>query len=89
MMAQPTTRDARPDDHAPVAPAWVCGTCGAEWPCAPRRDLLLAEYGPDRGALSVYLGSCLATACEDLPEVPGAVLRKRFIGWLPRGRRER
>ncbi|MFG1952830.1 hypothetical protein [Micromonospora sp. NPDC048830] len=45
------------------------------------------RYGPDRSGLSVYLGACLAAASEDLPDVPGTVLRDRFVGWLPRGRR--
>lgn len=89
MIVELMTRDTRSDEHVPVAPAWVCGTCSGPWPCAPRRELLLAEYRGDWGALSVYLGSCLATACEDLPDVPGTVLRDRFLGWLPRARRER
>ncbi|MEV6815866.1 hypothetical protein [Micromonospora sp. NPDC051296] len=71
-------------EHAPVTPDWTCGTCGADWPCEPKRDRLLTEYGEDRAMLSVYLGACLAAAAEDL-HAPGATsLRNRFFGWLPR-----
>ncbi|MGB2568133.1 hypothetical protein ACPFP2_06760 [Micromonospora citrea] len=74
-----------PDEHVPVTPAWTCGTCGDEWPCAAKRDLLLSEYQVDRASLSVYLGSCLAVATADLTATPVRPLRERFIGWLPRG----
>ncbi|MER7415456.1 hypothetical protein ABT346_01485 [Micromonospora peucetia] len=75
------------DDHAPLTPGWSCATCGAEWPCAPKRARLLEEYRADRAMLSVYLGSCLAAAAEDLPPSRGPSLQDRFIGWLPRGPR--
>ncbi|MFY1619227.1 hypothetical protein [Micromonospora sp. WMMD736] len=77
----------RADDHAPTTPGWNCGSCGDEWPCATKRDRLLAEYGGDRAMLSVYLGSCLAAAAEDLRAAPVMSLQDRFIGWLPRGTR--
>ncbi len=73
-------------DHAPSTPDWTCGTCGAEWPCETKRDLLLEEYRKDRAMLTVYLGSCLATATHDLPTA-GPSLQERFMGWLPRQRR--
>ncbi|MER7888413.1 hypothetical protein ABTX15_01130 [Micromonospora sp. NPDC094482] len=76
----------RSDEHAPVPPGWSCGSCGDEWPCATRRSRLLQEYG-DRAMLSVYLGSCLAAATEDLRAAPVTSLQDRFIGWLPRGPR--
>ncbi|PZF99165.1 hypothetical protein [Micromonospora deserti] len=76
----------RAGEHAPVTPGWTCGTCGAEWPCGPKRRQLLAEYHVDRAMLSVYLGSCLAAATQDLHAPPGTCLQERFIGWLPRGR---
>ncbi|MEU4379090.1 hypothetical protein AB0J85_03295 [Micromonospora echinofusca] len=72
------------DEHAPLAPGWTCGTCGADWPCVVKRSRLLEEYRTDRAMLSVYLGSCLAAAAQDLPATPGASLQDRFIGWLPR-----
>ncbi|NJP32826.1 hypothetical protein HCJ94_12710 [Micromonospora sp. HSS6-12] len=71
-------------EHAPSPPEWTCGTCGADWPCEPKRDLLLREYRLDRGMLAVYLGSCLAAATQDLPPPAGTSLQDRFMGWLPR-----
>ncbi|MFC0004728.1 hypothetical protein [Micromonospora siamensis] len=75
------------DEHLPVPPGWTCGSCGADWPCPPKRDRLLHEYQVDRASLSVYLGSCLAAATEDLRGAPSPGLQDRFIGWLPRGPR--
>ncbi|MGK5675253.1 hypothetical protein ACSNOB_20720 [Micromonospora sp. URMC 106] len=72
------------DGHAPLAPTWACGTCGADWPCAAKRARLLAEFEVDPAMLSVYLASCLAAAARDLPPVSGVSLQDRFIGWLPR-----
>lgn len=80
--AEPSTSVRR--EHAPYTPDWTCGTCGAEWPCEPKRDLLLKEYQLDRAMLSVYLGSCLAVASQDLSVPAGTSLQDRFIGWLPR-----
>ncbi|MBM0238147.1 hypothetical protein JNW88_15075 [Micromonospora sp. ATA32] len=78
---------ARRDEHAPVTPGWTCGTCGAEWPCATKQSQLLNEYRVDRPSLTVYLGSCLAAAMEDLRAAPVSSLQDRFIGWLPRNLR--
>ncbi|SCL53888.1 hypothetical protein GA0070608_1241 [Micromonospora peucetia] len=75
------------DEHTPVTPAWTCGTCGADWPCATKRARLLEEYQVDRAMLSVYLGSCLAAATQDLSAARGTALQDRFIGWLPREHR--
>ncbi|MCW3840201.1 hypothetical protein ONA70_08840 [Micromonospora yasonensis] len=74
----------RPDEHTPVTPDWTCGSCGHDWPCATKRSQLLDEYRADRASLSVYLGSCLAAATNDLRSAPTALLRDRFIGWVPR-----
>ncbi|WP_346776059.1 hypothetical protein [Micromonospora sp. HNM0581] len=49
-----------------------------------KRRQLLAEYGADRAMLSIYLGSCLAAAAEDLPVAGATSLQDRFFGWLPR-----
>ena len=73
------------DEHVPMTPGWTCGSCGEEWPCAEKRARLLTEFQADRASLNVYLGSCLAAASADLPATPGASLRARFIGWVPRG----
>ncbi|MEU7994095.1 hypothetical protein AB0B83_01975 [Micromonospora sp. NPDC049060] len=77
------------DAHVPSTPGWTCGTCGADWPCETKRSRLLEEYQFDRPMLSVYLGSCLAAATQDLPPVPGTSLQDRFIGWLSREPRRR
>ncbi|WP_341718934.1 hypothetical protein QQG74_03950 [Micromonospora sp. FIMYZ51] len=74
---------ATPGQHTPVAPGWTCGSCGADWPCAAKRELLLREYGVDRAMLSVYLGACLAAAAEDLRALGSGTLQERFFGWLP------
>ncbi|MGW5671337.1 hypothetical protein [Micromonospora sp. NPDC003776] len=73
-----------PEEHAPVTPGWTCGSCGDDWPCATKQRRLLAEYQADRASLSVYLGSCLAAATEDLPAFPRSSLQDRFMGWVPR-----
>jgi hypothetical protein len=71
-------------EHAPATPDWTCGTCGADWPCEPKRARLLTEYATDRPMLSVYLGACLAAAVEDLHAPGPTSLQDRFLGWLPR-----
>ncbi|MBO4139323.1 hypothetical protein J5U46_04025 [Micromonospora tulbaghiae] len=74
-------------EHVPVTPHWTCGSCGDDWPCTTKRHHLLREYQVDRASLSVYLGSCLAAAAQDLRSVPVTALQDRFIGWVPRGPR--
>lgn len=76
-----------PDEHAPVTPDWICGSCGHDWPCDTKRSRLLVEYRTDRASLSVYLGSCLAAAAGDLRSTPIVSLQDRFIGWVPRSPR--
>ncbi|QKW17089.1 hypothetical protein EYA84_31740 [Verrucosispora sp. SN26_14.1] len=68
----------------PSPPAWTCTGCGQEWPCPVKQSQLLAEFGGARAALAVYLGSCLLAAARDLPGLPPAHARDRFLGWLPR-----
>ncbi|MFU8870774.1 hypothetical protein [Micromonospora sp. SL4-19] len=80
-------RGSQPDEHAPVTPDWTCGSCGDDWPCAVKRTRLLAEFQVDRASLTVYLGSCLAAATQDLRAAPVASLQDRFIGWVPRAPR--
>ncbi|MDG4798793.1 hypothetical protein [Micromonospora sp. WMMD1082] len=77
-------RSAKPPEHLPSPPAWTCTGCGQEWPCAVKQSQLLAEFGGARAALAVYLGSCLLAAARDLPGLPLARARNRFLGWLPR-----
>ncbi|WP_230415778.1 hypothetical protein [Micromonospora tarapacensis] len=77
-------RSTKPPEHLPSPPAWTCTGCGQEWPCAVKQSQLLAEFGGARAALAVYLGSCLLAAARDLPGLPLARARNRFLGWLPR-----
>ncbi|WP_301547475.1 hypothetical protein [Micromonospora sp. C95] len=77
-------RSAKPPEHLPSPPTWTCTGCGQEWPCAVKQSQLLAEFGGARAALAVYLGSCLLAAARDLPGLPLARARNRFLGWLPR-----
>ncbi|GIJ79140.1 hypothetical protein SAMN05443287_101589 [Micromonospora phaseoli] len=77
-------RSTKPPEHLPSPPAWTCTGCGREWPCAVKQSQLLAEFGGARAALAVYLGSCLLAAARDLPGLPLARARNRFLGWLPR-----
>ncbi|GGM12628.1 hypothetical protein [Micromonospora yangpuensis] len=67
--------------HRPVRPAWTCGACGAEWPCQPQRQALLADYGRAPIALSLYLAAHYLDAVPELPDVPVAQLYRRFLGW--------
>ncbi|WFE38323.1 hypothetical protein [Micromonospora sp. WMMD998] len=76
--------EPRSAEHVPVTPDWTCGSCGDDWPCATKRQDLLIEYQVDRASLSVYLGSCLAAATQDLRSAPVTALQDRFIGWVPR-----
>ncbi|WP_238161819.1 hypothetical protein [Micromonospora endolithica] len=79
-------RSTRPPEHLPQPPGWTCTGCGAEWPCATKQSQLLAEFGGASAGLAVYLGSCLVAAVQDLPTLPLAGARNRFLGWLPRSR---
>ncbi|MFV2103402.1 hypothetical protein [Micromonospora sp. LOL_024] len=77
-------RSTKPPEHLPSPPTWTCTGCGREWPCPVKQSQLLAEFGGARAALAVYLGSCLLAAARDLPGLPLARARNRFLGWLPR-----
>ncbi|MEU8257290.1 flavin reductase [Micromonospora inaquosa] len=67
--------------HLPVTPAWMCGGCGADWPCATRRRELLAEYHRAPVSLALYLAGHLVEAAQDLAHVPAGHLHNRFLGW--------
>ena len=83
----PVTAD-RP--HLPRRPLWLCRVCAAPWPCVVARETLLAEYGDNRGGLSVHLCTALFNATRDLHALnPDGTpsprdLYARFIGWAPR-----
>jgi hypothetical protein len=68
--------------HIPTRPSWNCTGCGQPWPCATRRDQLMAEYSRSRVSLSLYLSSCLVEATRDLPGDDAGPLYLRFLGWL-------
>ncbi|NHO79517.1 hypothetical protein DLJ60_24040 [Micromonospora chalcea] len=68
--------------HGPVLPVWSCGGCGAPWPCPTRRRELRAEFAGAPVSLSLYMGSYLVWAAEDLTWVPAGVLHQRFLGWV-------
>jgi len=80
--------------HTPLRPTWLCRACAAPWPCLTARSLLVVEYTDNRVGLSVYLGSALYAAIDDLYRLnpnPGpdpAAMFHRFLGWAapPRAR---
>ncbi|TYC06499.1 flavin reductase [Micromonospora sp. WP24] len=65
----------------PVAPAWTCGCCGADWPCQIRRRELRAEYDRAPVSLALYLAAQLVDAAEDLAHLSAGHLHYRFLGW--------
>ena len=73
--------------HLPERRTWLCSTCGAEWPCRPRRAALIAEYAEAPTSLVLVMNASLIEAGDDMPDVPAGVLNARFLGWLwaPRG----
>jgi hypothetical protein len=68
--------------HEPVIPLWTCGGCGLGWPCATRRTELRAEFEGAPVSLSIYMGSHLVSASQDLAWVPAGRLHYRFVGWI-------
>jgi hypothetical protein len=68
--------------HNPVRPAWMCGGCGDPWPCATRRQQLLAEYDGAAVSLSLYMTALFVDAVRDQPHLPAGELFARFLGWL-------
>jgi len=67
--------------HNPVRPTWQCGGCGDPWPCASRRQQLLAEYLGARVSLTLYVTALFVDACRDMPSAPAGDLYQRFLGW--------
>lgn len=68
--------------HGPVLPFWACGGRDAPWPCGTRRRELHAEFEDAPVSLSIYMGSYLVWAAEDLTWVPAGLLHRRFLGWV-------
>lgn len=72
--------------HLPMRPAWICGHCFADWPCAPAK-VELAEHHVDRSALVIFMALQMWDAFDDgigetarVPIPPD--LHGRFMGWL-------
>jgi hypothetical protein len=69
-------------EHLPDQPAWVCGTCGKDWPCDPARERAKLEHQADPVGLSVYFGALLGVAASEIPvRVTPGELYERFIAW--------
>jgi hypothetical protein len=70
------------DAHAAVRPAWICGTCGQDWPCPPARTLLAEQYGAERVSLATQMAIQLGRAAGDLPATTTSrELYERFVEW--------
>lgn len=67
--------------HNPIRPGWLCGGCGAEWPCETRRRELLAEYSGASNSLSIFLRDALAIAYYDMPGIEYGSLVDRIVNW--------
>lgn len=72
-------------EHVGERPSWDCRVCGLRWPCSTARDELSEQYRNFPHGLSVYLGSCMLEAIDDLAAGrggPPADLYERFLGWI-------
>lgn len=67
--------------HVAVRPAWICGSCGKDWPCGPARVELAEEYGAERVSLSVQMAIQLGRAAHDLTSATPHELYERFVEW--------
>jgi hypothetical protein len=70
--------------HVPMRPAWTCAACGADWPCATRRNQLAAEYDRARVSLGLLMSGYFVAAAEDLPLRACGEMYTRFLGWARR-----
>jgi hypothetical protein len=62
---------------------WLCTGCHEPWPCAAKREQLVAEHGDSPAALRTMMALRVADAAEDLRELGAEQLWTRFLGWLP------
>ncbi|MEV8511925.1 hypothetical protein [Dactylosporangium sp. NPDC051484] len=69
--------------HIPARPTWRCTGCAEPWPCAAKREQLVAEYGDSPAALRTLMALRVADAAEDLRQFGAEQLWSRFLGWLP------
>jgi hypothetical protein len=69
--------------HIPARPTWRCTGCAEPWPCAAKREQLVAEYSDNPAALRTLMALRVADAAEDLRQFGAEQLWNRFLGWLP------
>lgn len=69
--------------HIPARPNWQCTGCAEPWPCAAKREQLLAEHSDNPAALRTLMALRVADAAEDLRQIGAQQLWTRFLGWLP------
>lgn len=69
--------------HIPARPTWLCTGCAEPWPCAGKREQLIAEYAESPAELRTLMALRVADAAEDLREFEAEQLWSRFLGWLP------
>jgi hypothetical protein len=67
--------------HQPSRPGWVCEADGADWPCEPYRDWVIATF-PASTDRAIHMAGFWQFAIVELPkpEVAGDIHR-RFLGW--------
>jgi len=56
-----------------------CTHCGEAWPCPTRRKELAAEHADEAVPVCVLQADHLMQAVDDLPDVPGDLLYRRFL----------
>lgn len=69
--------------HIPARPTWRCTGCAEPWPCAAKREQLIAEHGDSPAELRTMMALRVADAAEDLRQLGAQQLWNRFLGWLP------
>ena len=78
---------ARPREHVPQRPLWLCRACAGPWPCGEARLNLLRQHREDLTWLRIYLASSMHEALADLVRLnpydvptPEAAWN-RFLAW--------
>jgi hypothetical protein len=68
-------------EHNPTRPSWQCAGCDAPWPCATRRQQLIAEFDRSYAALCIYMANKFVDAASELPGSSAGDLYERFMRW--------
>jgi hypothetical protein len=68
--------------HTPLSPSWTCRGCGDPWPCATRRQQLLAEFYTSQQNLGLLMGSFFAAAIKDRPRWSDEGIYQRMFAWI-------